>query len=167
MSLHHFLEWLAATPASVALHESRYLYLVVLTAHVLTLFLFVGAIVVQSLRLIGFGLTAVPVSNVLSQLRSWTLIGFAIMVISGSLLFFAAPVDKFVNAFFRIKLILIVFAGVNVFFFNRTIYQKIETWDLATTPPRAAQLTGSLSLILWAGVVTAGRMIPYQAYWFN
>lgn len=167
MSLYNFLEWLATTPASIALHESRYLYLVVLTVHVLTLFLFVGAIILQSLRLLGFGLTGVATSSLLRRLRPWTLAGFAVMVTSGSLLFFAAPVDKFVNFFFRAKLLLIFLAGVNVFFFNRTIYRQIETWDLATRPPRAARLAGSISLILWAGVITAGRMIPYQAYWFD
>ncbi|MGI9258771.1 MAG: DUF6644 family protein, partial [Gammaproteobacteria bacterium] len=137
MSLHLFLEWLAATPASVALHESRYLYLVVLTTHVLTLFLFVGTIILQSLRLMGLGLTSVPASNVLSQLRPWMLLGFAIMAVSGSLLFFAAPVDKFVNMFFRVKLLLILLAGINIVLFNKTIYRQIETWDLAEKPPRS------------------------------
>ncbi len=167
MSLYSFLEWLASTPASIALHESRYSYLVVLTVHVLTLFLFVGTIIVQSLRLIGFGLTGIATSDVLSRLRPWTFAGFAIMVASGSLLFFAAPVDKIINLFFQAKLLLIFLAGVNVFFFNRTVYRRIGAWDMAAKPPRAARLTGSVSLILWAGVITAGRMIPYQAYWFD
>ena len=167
MPLYNFVEWLAATPASIALHESRYLYLIVLTTHVLTLFLFIGAIILQSLRLIGFGLTGVSASDVLSRLRPWTIAGFIIMALSGSLLFFAAPVDKIVNTFFRTKLLLILLAGVNVLLFNRTIYVQIGAWDLATRPPRAAQLTGSISLLLWAGVIAAGRMIPYQDYWFD
>ena len=45
MSLLRFCEWLAATPGSIALHESRYMYLIVLTVHVMTLCLFVGTAV--------------------------------------------------------------------------------------------------------------------------
>ena len=64
MSLLNFCEWLAATPASIALHESRYLYLAVLTTHVMTLFLFIGVAVAIDLRLIGFSLKTIPVSHV-------------------------------------------------------------------------------------------------------
>jgi hypothetical protein len=42
MSLLRFCEWLAATPGSIALHESRYMYLIVLSVHVLTLCAFVA-----------------------------------------------------------------------------------------------------------------------------
>ena len=45
MSLLRFCEWLASTPGSIALHESRYMFLIVLTVHVLTLMVFVGTAV--------------------------------------------------------------------------------------------------------------------------
>ena len=40
MSLLRFCEWLASTPGSIALHESRYVFLIILTVHVLTLAVF-------------------------------------------------------------------------------------------------------------------------------
>ena len=54
MSLLRFCEWLAATPGSIALHESRYMFLIVLTVHVLTLCVFVGTAVILDLRLLGW-----------------------------------------------------------------------------------------------------------------
>ena len=53
MSLLQFCEWLASTPGSIALHESRYLFLVVLTVHVLTLAVFVGTALMIDLRFMG------------------------------------------------------------------------------------------------------------------
>ncbi len=53
MYLLRFCQWLAATPGSIALHESRYMYLIVLSVHVLTLCLFVGTAAMVDLRLLG------------------------------------------------------------------------------------------------------------------
>ena len=68
MSLLRFCEWLAATPGSIALHESRYLYLVVLSVHVLTLCLFVGTAAMIDLRLMGLTMQRVRFSEVIARL---------------------------------------------------------------------------------------------------
>ncbi len=167
MSLLSFCEWLAATPGSIALHESRYLYLIVLTVHVMTLCVFVGMAVLLNLRLVGFTLRRVPVSEVLGRLLPWTVAGFSVMIISGLLLFYAAPLDKYGNMFFRAKMGLLVLAGVNVWVFYKTVYRSIVDWDLDPVPPRPARVAGGVGLALWAAIITAGRMIPYQAYWFD
>ncbi len=167
MSLLSFCEWLAATPGSIALHESRYLYLIVLTVHVMTLCVFVGMAVLLNLRLVGFTLRRVPVSEVVGRLLPWTIAGFSVMIISGLLLFYAAPLDKYGNLFFRAKMGLLVLAGVNVWVFYKTVYRTIVDWDLDPVPPRPARVAGGVGLALWAAIITAGRMIPYQAYWFD
>ena len=92
MSIVSFFEWLATTPGSVALHESRYLYLVVLTVHVMTLSVFVGTAVIVDLRLLGFMLSRIRASEVVTRLLPWNIGGFLVMAVSGSLLFFAAPI---------------------------------------------------------------------------
>ena len=167
MSVFGFFDWLAATPASIALHESRYLYLIVLTVHVMTLCVFVGMAVIFSLRLLGLTLLRVPMTELSGRLLPWIVAGFSVMVISGALLFFAAPLDKYANFFFRAKMGLLVFAGVNVWIFHRTVYRRVGEWDLDPVPPVRARLAGGVSLVLWAAIITAGRMIPYQAYWFD
>lgn len=167
MSVLSFFEWLAATPASVALHESRYLYLGVLTVHVMTLCVFVGIAVLLDLRLLGVSLRNVPASEVVARLVPWTIGGFLVMVASGTLLFYAAPLDKIGNIFFLAKMGLLVLAGVNIWMFFNTVYANVAEWDLDPVPPRRARVAGGVALVLWAAIITAGRMIPYQQYWFD
>jgi hypothetical protein len=167
MSLLSICDWLAMTPGSVALHESRYLYLIVLTVHVMTLFVFVGIAVMLNLRLMGVTMSRVPVSEVVGRLLPWIVAGFLVMVISGLLLFYADPLEKYGNLFFRAKMGLLVLAGVNVWVFYTTAYRRVVEWDLDPVPPGRARLAGGVSLVLWAAIITAGRMIPYQAYWFD
>ena len=52
------------------------------------------------------------------------------MAISGLLLFYAVPVRSYHNIFFRLKIALILLAGINAFLFHREISLKGEGWDL-------------------------------------
>ena len=159
------LEWLAATPWSIALHESLYVWPLLESTHVLCLALFVGTAAMLDLRLLGVAMTHIPVSAFTGRLLPWTRAGFAIMVTTGVLLFSATPVTYYHSVFFRIKVILLAVAGFNVWFFHSRTHRAIGEWDLAARPPTAARIAAIVSLTAWAGVVIAGRLVAYN--WFD
>ena len=165
LSLLTFCEWLANTPGSIALHESIYVYPVIESIHVLTLCLFLGLAAMLDLRLLGITMRETPVSEMADRLLPWTIAGFVVMVISGAFLCYGIPVRTYQNIFFRIKVVLLVLSGVNAFVFHSTIYRKVAEWNLDTVPPIRARLAGGLSLLFWASIVVAGRMIAYN--WFD
>jgi hypothetical protein len=167
MSLLRFCEWLASTSGSIALHESQYMFLVVLTVHVMTLCVFIGMALMIDLRLMGAALSRVPVSEVIDRLLPWTLAGFVVMVSSGALLFYSAPLVRYRNVFFWVKMGLLGLAGANALIFHRTVYRRVATWDTDPVPPRSARVAGGLSLVLWAVIILAGRNMAYQDYWFH
>jgi hypothetical protein len=167
MSLASFLEWLALTSGSVSLHQSHYMYLVVLTVHVLALTIFVGTALIIDLRLLGLFMGYVPTSVVLTRLLPWSLRGFLIMMISGLLMFYASPVDKYNNLFFQAKITMLLLAALNIWLFLKTEYPAITEWGHETLPPTRVRLAGGAALTLWAAIIAAGRLIPYQQYWFN
>ena len=157
--------WLEGTAGSVALHESIWVYPMVESVHVLTLCLFLGMTVMIDLRLLGASLTATPVSQVYGRLAPWMVAGFAVMVGSGSLLFYAAPVKTYLNIFFRLKMIFLVMAGFNVIVFHFITSRTMLRWDVEQRPPLRAQLAGGVSLALWTAIAVCGRMIAYN--WFD
>ena len=167
MSLLRFCEWLAATPRSIALHESRYTFLAILMIHVLTLSVLVGTAVMVDLRLLGLTLQRVPASEVMAWLVPLSGAAFLVMIASGSLLFYAAPVREYQNLFFRLKMVTLALVVTNAWVFHRTVYRTVADWDMYPVPPRGARVAGGLSLLLWAVMITLGRMIPYQMYWFD
>ncbi len=165
MFLIAFLESLAESPWSIGLHESRYAYPLIESVHVWALFLFVGLVVVFDLRLVGWIMPRVGVREVYRRLIPWTIAGFVIMVISGAMLFSAIPLRSYQNIFFRVKMIFLVLAGLNVWVFHSGIYRRVATWSLEAVPPRSARIAGALSLVLWVGIIFSGRMIAYN--WFD
>ena len=164
MNLLPFMQWLEATPGSIAIRESIMVYPLVESAHVLSLCLFLGLLALLDLRLLGFGLRGVPVSEIAGRLLPIALAGFALMVISGGLLFYSGPLRAYNNIFFRVKMVMIALAGLNAFLVHVTLYRRIADWDRDPVPPLRARLAGFFSLLLWCGVVVSGRMQAYK--WF-
>ncbi|MDZ7621979.1 MAG: hypothetical protein U5O69_06165 [Candidatus Competibacteraceae bacterium] len=75
------------------------------------------------------------------------------IVASGSLLFLTDPVSYIANPAFAIKLGLIAVAAINMAAFH-------ARGSLAR-PDAIAKAQAALSLLLWLGVIGAGRMIAY------
>jgi hypothetical protein len=82
------------------------------------------------------------------------------MVISG-LLMISEAVKVYANGAFRLKMGLILLAGINALVFQTTVYKTVDKWDLWPRPPIGARLAGVFSLVLWVGVIFAGRWIAY------
>jgi hypothetical protein len=117
------------------------------------------------LRLLGWTMRSVPVSEFVDRVLPWAVAGFVIMVISGTLLVLAIPLRSYQNLFFRGKMILLVAAGLNAWIFHFRIYPKIAGWGADGVPPKALRRAGGLSLVLWIAIVFCGRMIAYN--WFD
>lgn len=165
MSLLSFCEWLAGTPWSIALHESQYMYSFVESTHVLTLCLFLGTLIFMDLRMLGVTLRSVPVGEVAARVLPWTVAGFVIMVITGALLFYAIPVRSYQSIFFRIKVLLLILAGLNAWHYHRHAHRTVAAWGGDPRPPKSVRVSAMVSLCAWTGVIFAGRFIAYN--WFD
>jgi len=130
-----------------------------------TLCLFFGTVAMVDLRLLGWIMPKAPVSEFAGRVLPWTIVGFVIMAISGTLLVFAIPVRTYQSIFFRGKMLLLVLAGLNILMFHSRVLPSVAKWDADVVPPRAAKVAGALSLVLWIGIVFSGRMIAYN--WFD
>ena len=165
MSPLEFFEWLQNTDWSIAIRESLLLYPLIETTHVLALCVSVGLIAIVDLRLIGLSFSNVLISEVTGKIIPWALVGFTLMVTSGLLLFYANPLKASQNLFFQIKMVALLLAGLNAFFFHAVIYRKATTWDSLQIVPFRARLAGCASLTLWTAVLVSGRLQAFN--WFN
>lgn len=159
--IRHFCFWLNDTGPATALRESLWLFPAVETAHVLAITLLAGSIAILDLRLLGAVLRRERVTVVARQVLPLVWTGFAILVITGVLLFAAEAAKSYANPAFRIKLVLLVLAGLNPLIYYRIVYRRIEQWDASPATPLAARLAGGASITLWTAIITAGRATAY------
>ena len=55
--------------------------------------------------------------------------------------------------------VLLILAALNVLYFHKRVMHNVDEWDRHM--PWRAKMVGILSLILWLGVVIAGRWTAY------
>lgn len=164
MSIISFLTWVDNLPSSIALRESTWTYPIVESFHSVGIALFVGLLLLWDLRLMGFGLTAMPVSRVWSRLIPWITLGALIMVVTGLALFYSKPLYFWGNVYFRVKLVTLVLAAINAVAFHLGIEKRMVDWDSTPQTPMAAKVAGFSSMLLWAGAIVFGRFIAYNWY---
>lgn len=143
------------------IRESTWTFPIIETTHVIALSISVGLILVTDLRLIGAILRKRPFSEVWAQLKPWFTAGFIIMFLSGIFLFWSQALKAYESFFFRTKIVLLILAGINALVFEYSSRPSLAEWDTAAVPPPQARLAGWLSIILWAGIIAAGRTMAY------
>ncbi len=125
--------------------------------HSIGLGILVGLSWALSLRVLGVAtqLPIAPFKNLFPFL--WT--GFAINAVSGVVLYAADAVNKWANPVFYVKLILVALAVAALGLMKSRLFgRQRQNGDLL---PVSAKVLAGVSLALWAGVITAGRLMAY------
>lgn len=158
-----WLVWLGETPWSMALRESVWAYPIVATVHVVALLGFTGVAFMWDLRLLGAGIIDVPVAALWQRASRMLWVAFSVTAASGLLLFAADPVRFAGNRCFQGKLVLLVLAGVNVVIFHVRQGHLLAQREASAAPGVAARAGALASLLAWACIVVAGRLIAFAA----
>jgi uncharacterized protein DUF6644 len=154
------LVWLETSALAVAMRQWTWLYPIVEILHILGFVVLVGAAFMFDLRLLGLS-RPLPVSGMARHLLRWAR-GSLLVIVPSGLLMFAAHATEFVsNPAFLLKLVFLAAAGLNAAIFHRVPFRSVDDWDTEVHAPAAARLAAVLSLALWTGVVSCGRLIAY------
>jgi hypothetical protein len=161
MSLATFFQSVEDSAIGTAMRSNELLFPVVESLHVVALATVVGTIAFVDLRLMGFGAAKKSVSATLNDVLPITRIAFVITLLTGLMLFTSSAVNYSQNIAFLIKMALLAAALANIVFFHHITAKDIARWDTAAQLPIAVKAAGASSLILWIGVVAAGRWIGF------
>lgn len=132
--------------------------------HVITLTVFAGSILFVDLRLLGLALPNTPISRINRSLLPLTIAGFAVLVVTGTLVFFGKPFEYYHNFAFRLKLAFLALAAVNIFVFHARVQANQAAWDDTPRPPAKVRRAAALSLLSWVLVIGAGRGMAYERF---
>jgi hypothetical protein len=155
-----WLVWLETSGLAVAMRQWQWLYPIVEIAHILGFVILVGSAFSFDVRLLGVS-RALPVTGLERHLLRWARLSLVLIVPSGLAMFTAHATEMAANPAFRLKLILLVAAGLNAAAFHRVPFRSVRDWDIDVTTPRRARIAGVLSLLLWTGVIACGRLLAY------
>jgi hypothetical protein len=156
-----FTVWLEGSTLAVWTRESPsiWAYPTILTLHTIGLGILVGANAIVDFRLLGVA-PRLPVPA-LAPLYRFMWAGFMVNAATGLMLFASDATTKARQPVFYVKLALIALALISTALIRRTLFDRdspAESRD--AIPPRGRRLA-TLSLLLWAGAIAAGRLMAY------
>jgi hypothetical protein len=160
MNVLAMMTWLEHRPFAISIAESTWLFPIVETVHVLALTIVVGSVAMMDLRLLGLGDKDRAVSEVIASSLPWTWSAFAVAFAAGSMMFSSKAATYYVNVPFRIKMVCLALAALNMVIFHLVTAKGMAAWDRGT-PPRAARFAAGCSLTLWIVIVATGRWIGF------
>ena len=153
-----FLEWLQSTRLASFVAETLWAYPLFETLHTLGMALLLGTLGLINFRVLGFK-PELPVVGTLDLLPlAW--FGFTVNLISGLALFSSDAVYFWSSITFKVKLLLILLAGINAFVLSQAVFRDARR-GLALRQSAMPKIAAGCSLVFWVGAIVAGRLIAY------
>ena len=157
--MNDILYWMEQSALGQLMRDSVWLFPLAEILHFLGLSLLIGSLMVVDLRLLG--IIKDMSFRAIYRYLPVTLLGFGINVVTGTMFLFTDPFRYYPNIAFRIKIGLIVLAGLNALWFQFKVHPATLKSPQGSGPDLATRVVAVLSLVLWLAVIVMGRMIPY------
>jgi hypothetical protein len=177
--LSDFCAWLQQTPFSQILQNVEWIVPAVQTIHILCIGAVISAALALTLR--QFGLLSVdqPLTRVAAQFLRVIWLALPVLLITGALLIAAEPRRSLASPAFQLKMVLLVCVASLLLLYQGRIGQLARAGAsarpgantstaigaAATGPATVIFRTGKLitlvALLLWVGIIFAGRWIAY------
>jgi hypothetical protein len=150
--LEPLFEWVSGLAVSRAIGESLWIYPLVQAIHLVFLAIFLGAVLVVDIRLLGRGFTQQPVAQVARDARPWLIGGLLGLVLTGIPQLMQNAMREYFAEFFWWKMYILLAAVI----FTFTVRHRVTQ---ARVLPGYAKAVGLVSIALWAGVAISARLI--------
>jgi hypothetical protein len=161
MDIDAILKSIEGWKLATAIREGLYSFPMLESIHVIGLAIVFGTILIIDLRLLGVASTNRPFQRMAPEIIKWTWVGFAITLLTGALMFTTNATVYYHNTYFRVKMLLLLLAGVNMGIFESTTGRAVAKWGEQVPTPSPARIAAKVSLALWVAIILMGRLIGF------
>ena len=160
------MSWEALIPYAAALGNTEFALWLgqstwriawLLTVHLFGLTLLLGSVLITSLHLLGLFQRRKPAAQMRREIRPVLLIGLALVLATGALIFTGGAQAYYEGYWFRLKMVLLAVTLL----FHFTVYRAVSGAAEGRLPGAVYRLTGAALLVLWFGVAWSGRAIAF------
>jgi hypothetical protein len=156
-----FSGWLAATSLSHTIQTTGWVIPTLQTIHILSVAVVFSSAVLVDLRLWRLLNRDVPLPEITRRFLPTIWPVLVVLLITGGLLIIGEPRRSLLNATFYIKMALLAVAIVLTAWLQWSVSSSPNVWDRDRGRRMAGQLAASVSILVWCGILFAGRWIAY------
>lgn len=156
--IREFCDWLSATPLSQHIQDALWVIPTVQTVHIVSIAIVMTSMAMLDLRLVGLAGRRQSLTDMGARFLPWVWVALLILLCSGSILIIGEPRRDLRNQVFWLKMSLLAVALILTWTFQYMLRHRKGFWE---SHRLAATLLGSVSLVVWVGIIAAGRWIAY------
>jgi hypothetical protein len=156
--IREFCVWLSATSFSQQIQNAFWVIPTVQIVHIVSIGIVMTAMAMLDLRLIGIAGRRQSLDAMGARFLPWVWVTLIVLLCSGSILIIAEPARDLQNVVFWTKMSLLATALILTATFQRVLHRNKGYWERHRA---VAALLGGVSLVVWVGIVAAGRWIAY------
>jgi len=153
--------WLAHSTLSLQLQGAMWVIPTIQTVHIVAVAIAIASAFLLDLRVLGVFATGERSDRVANRLSPWARGAIAALAVSGALLIVAEPERCLTNAAFWSKMLMLTLAITATWILHNGIRRTCAFWEISLPHRVAGKIIAGASLLLWSGVVLAGRWIAY------
>ena len=131
------------------------------TIHIVGVAIVMTAIGMLNLQLLGVRVTKQSFAELSAGWMPWIWTGMALLLLTGVVQTIAEPTRELMNNTFRIKIVMLVIVMAITVLYRAQVRKDPRYWERSGETRTAAFALASLSLVLWLGIVAAGRLVAY------
>lgn len=163
MTLIGFCSWLESTSPSQVIQNVGWIIPTVQTVHILCVAILFSSAVLVDLRLLRLLGRDVPLPELARRYLPATWPVLLVLLITGSVLIVGEPRRALLNSTFYIKMALLGVAIVMTRGLQWSLMASSNFWELNAARRAAGCMAAAASMLIWAGIIFAGRWIAYTS----
>jgi hypothetical protein len=160
-ALSEFSKWLAATPLSHIIQTTKWVIPALQTVHILSVAVVFSSAILVDLRLWRLLDRDLPLPDVARRFLPTIWPVLLVLLITGSLLIIGEPRRSLLNSTFYLKMALLAVAIVLTAWLQWSLSSSPTFWDKNRGRRMAGQFAATISILVWCGILFAGRWIAY------
>ena len=154
-------KWLAATSLSHTIQTNGWVIPTLQTIHILSAAVLFSSAILVDLRFYRALQRDVPLADVARRFLPTIWPVLLILLITGSLLIIGEPRRSLLNNTFYLKMALLAVAVLLTLALQWSLRAEPEFWERDRRRRIAGQLAATVSILVWCGILFAGRWIAY------
>ena len=156
-ALLQFCYYLESTPLIAAIQINFWVVPFLQSIHILAIASVLIGILLINLRILGVHGQSEPIAIVITRYQPLIWLALPVLLITGCIMIVGEPARSLTNPAFQLKMLMLL-----AVIFITLLFQKKWHNNHSFAPTNTAnRLLAILSLVLWVGIVAAGRWIAY------
>jgi hypothetical protein len=164
--LQYLTDWISQTYLSSVFSDTTHVatWLIIplsQSVHILAVAIVMISVGILNLRLLRIAATNRSFAGLAARLMPWIWGALLVLFITGAVQTIAEPGRELLNTTFRIKMVMLVIVVAISAAYQITVRKDPRYWELSPDRQRVGNVLATASLVLWVGILAAGRLIAY------